>query len=381
MRRQRLPNLHAFDFRTASRSGNAFTLPAWLAIACATTGRTVQTGPSTIATGIGANVARARSVDGLVWDMLLGSARTDLTTWSNDTTNAAWLKGTGVTAAAGTAGGDPNGPDGTKSSTKVVYNGTGFASSFRWGQVIAAGYTNAAPYTGSVWFNAPTGENRLSITLNQSAGKGPTLSIPSTWTRYDFTDLGSGAQAQFTTYSDFEGIVNAGFTAYVYGAQVEAGRYPGPLIPTVGATASVAADVLSMPSPGSIVASGFPEISAAIRPLFASGEAGSDLDLLNWGGMRVYLSASSKRIILHTGGTDVQSSVLTWSRNQTINVRAMHSRGGRFLAVTGATTGNGEVTGGADTSIATPATAYLIGNSSGAQECCGLGWVEMRDAG
>lgn len=365
--------LARFGFATAPISSGVFVLPAWLAIACATAGRTSQTSAISLRTGFSANAARARSVDGVNWGLSVESARTNLVKASNDITAAFWNFGgnTGVTRITA-AHLDPAG--GSQAST-ATYDGSGAAGSYKYGGVAldVGAVPNSTNYTQSMWAALVSGGAGIRSTMNLAGFSSATLAA--LFQRFSLTETtsadASGQQLQFTTYAPAG--VNAPFVWAVYGHQIEASLYPSSIIPTGGATGTRAADVLSIPSPPVVAPGGFFDLTLTVAPNYATAEQAVDHTLLHFGvNDLVFLRASDHKVVLRIGGADVASSALTWSRDQGLTIRARHGRDGRTLTVAGATTGNGTATAGAVAAITLPGTAYLLGDSSGAQECADL---------
>lgn len=374
---QRSRVLAAFDFTTAAISGGLFTLPPWLAIACATTGRTSQTGPATLRTGFGANAPRARSVDGSAWGLSVESARTNLCLRSSELSNSGvWGANAGVTISADTT--DVADPAGANLADKIAYTTGGGAGGYRFVQNVLSPSGNGVSYTATLWARLLSGSTTFRYTQNL-ATLFAEMTASGAWSRWERNNAGDGSSTlQQAMYAD--AATDAAFALYGYGAQTEVGKYPSSLVPTAGATVARAADVHSIPSPALIAPGGFFDATMVVAPNYAHAEHGVDHDLINFGTVRAYLNASDHKVYLHTGGLDVASSALTWSRDQALSLRLVHARSGRRIEVSGATTGNGITTGGADASFSLPGTAYLIGSSSGAQECADLRFVQFRAA-
>ncbi len=232
--------------------------------------------------------------------------------------------------------------------------------------------STTVPWTNSAWVKGITAIGGIYGKL--CAKQAPTTvntDIPSTaWSRISATCATTGATSQiFCGYS-----VAAGEVFVAYGGQSEDGLYPGPYIPTTTIAVAAAADVLSVPDPTLIAPGGFYDVMMTVAPSYAQNEFGTDHDLLYFGANdRVYLQQSSGKIVMKTTGqSDVLSLALTWSREQSLTIRMMSRLTQRQIIVSGATTGNGATSGTAASAFTLPATAYLLGSNSGAEECANL---------
>lgn len=357
--------LRAFDFATAARSAGAFTLPPWLAIACATTGRTVQESASTVRTGLGANVARARSVDGSSWGLSVEAARTNLVG------TIAAADGTVTWTATGQAD-----PAGGTSGARLQYSGAGSLGGARVFESLGTS-GNGTRYSVSTWWRVLSGFNKLSLDENLGGAAPASTTIGAAWQRNDAGGTGDGATGLIlVVYGDT--VSNAAVDAGFFGTRVEAGAYPSSVHAGVRA-----ADVLSIPTPALVAPGGFFDLRLTFAPNYAHGEHLNDHDLFYLGANdRVFLRASDHKLVLRIGGANVESSALTWSREQALTIRAAHlpatrSPAGRTLTVTGANSGNGSTTGAVAAAVTLPGTAYLLGSNTGPQECSDLRRVDF----
>lgn len=114
--------------------------------------------------------------------ILLEGASTNVLTYSNDFTNAAWQKldgGAGslpvVTAAAGTA------PDGTNTAQRVQFN-KGSASSANISLLHQAATGSSAIYSYGVWIKSNTGSSQ-NVVVYTAAGKGNVVVATTSWQR------------------------------------------------------------------------------------------------------------------------------------------------------------------------------------------------------
>jgi hypothetical protein len=191
--------------------------------------------------------------------LLLEPQRTNLLTWSDDFSNAAWSKDRIVVTANATTS-----PDGTQNADKIAdtLNGNNTYRIFNSTTLSAISYTQtfyakAAEYNwcyvrignaSRAWFNVGTGvvgtvDSGLTASI-QSVGDG--------WYRIITTITTATAGSGFglialTTGNGVESYTptTGGMGIYVYGAQLEAGAYPTSYIPTTSASATRVADAFT----------------------------------------------------------------------------------------------------------------------------------------
>ena len=186
-------------------------------------------------------------------------ARTNLLTYSNDFTNAAWSK-TNLTLTANQA----TGPDGTVSAAEIGIIIGHAATSYC--------INSTASTTGTLSYFAKQNTERFLVIVRGSYGAGDwaifdlsngTVSTSPTHTdsTAHITPMGNGwyrcvlQSAQSATVNAFA-ISGSGTslyattsgTVYIYGAQMEAGSTPSSYIPTTTATVTRAAETLTVPA-------------------------------------------------------------------------------------------------------------------------------------
>lgn len=343
------------DFGVQAKSAGVFTgVPAWLAIACASTARSVQQSASAIVAGLGANAFRAYSVNGSTFYLLAEGARTN----QSPHDASAWPNQAGTVAIS--AGTDPAG-----NSTNVVFNDTDAASaSFRGESVtVAAGATCVSAWTQNA--------SALAGTLNNNI-TGFAVNIPLNgndvaWVRREA--VGTATAGAYFQVAQPRTTANQTGPISVYGYQIEAGKYPGSVL---GPGVSRAADVASSASPSLLCPGGFFHVKGSFAPLYASTEQGVDHDIFFLDSSdRLFLRQSDNKLVLRIGGADLVSAALGQSRNQLVTYEIIHSpRLGRRLIVNGTAT-----TGSVASAVSLPATLYIGGGSSGAEEGLGLGAI------
>jgi hypothetical protein len=219
-------------------------------------------------------------IDGVVQgcpSLLLEPARTNLALYSEDLSNAAWIKTRSTIVSDDTIS-----PDGTQNADKLVEDTTA-SNSHTAGNNVTVG--NVA-VTGSVFVKADTrsrarvaisdlttGDYRIDLNLNNesvlennggSRGSWTNNSykiekFPNNWYKVSLTGTkGAGAQASLAVWllddngnSSYTGDGTSGL--FVWGSQLEAGSYPTSYIPTSGATSTRGADAASKTGISSLI--------------------------------------------------------------------------------------------------------------------------------
>lgn len=229
---------------------------------------------------------------GNVLGLLIEGSRTNLGLWSNDLTNAAWVK-TNATAALTSIG-----PDGVANSatrlTATAGNGTALQT------VVSASATRA----NTVWLKRATGTGNIDMTVDNGV-TWTTKTLTTSWARYEIT------QAAVTNPVFGLRIVTSGDAIDVYGEQLESATFGSSLIPTTTVGVTRAADVAVRTTGGEISQSAgslYVEFDVNDATL-ATGKVAVDisdntLNNLIWG----YMSASKLFTLAVTTGGVGQAS-------------------------------------------------------------------------
>jgi len=201
--------------------------------------------------------------DGNRLGLLVEESRSNLVTYSEDFTNAAWIEdGATVTASTTTA------PDGLASSYELVENSS---SATQHRIVDSIPISSGVTYTASVYVKRGTGSRQLGIinvlggsrvyfnldtnTVDtETLGSGKIESVGNGWYRCSATGVSTSTSTAF--YIALCDGITAGSETYdgdgsssilIYGAQFEAGSFPTSYIPSnSGSTTTRSADVASI---------------------------------------------------------------------------------------------------------------------------------------
>lgn len=376
------------NFVASLSTGLLTSLPSFLSIACATTGRTTQTGASSFVRSLGANAKRARNV-GRGVGLAVETARANklcgnTDTWTGSATLQQWNSGTvtvtrtnGQTAPDGTSNAvqfalpDPDFGFGDFCSLKtfLAYGQGGTLSS--WARGITRTDT-AKPYGYISW--------------DQDADASVAVEVTSTvWTRLSLTTPATDRQYPVLEYSRTSPTVNVRATVHVYAMQLELGaNYPSSYFPVANGAENQtrAQDLLTCPSAALIAPGGFFNWDLVFAPHYASTEYAADHNLVFFdSNNRVYLRQSDNKIVVVVGGHASVSSALTFTRDDAVRVRVSHTAAvGQTLSVfvNDQQIGSTGVDGTVKTAISLPATAGILGDGATTSESADLRsfWVK-----
>ena len=157
---------------------------------------------------------------------LIEKVRTNLVTYSEDFTNAAWNNVNQVTITAN-AGVSPNG---TTTADRLLSTG----SSWFFSRIISL--TSGTPYTISVYVKSNTASSQTFRLFGNNSDFSSNLTATTSWQRFSFTitaSIGSLAQGIARDSS------NSAVDLLVWGFQLETGDVPTAYIPTTTAAVSV----------------------------------------------------------------------------------------------------------------------------------------------
>lgn len=163
--------------------------------------------------------------------LIIENAATNLALWSNDWTNAAWVK-SNVTAVM-----DQTGPDGVASSATKLTASAGNGT-------VKQSITNVnTDFTWGVWIKRITGSGNIDLTLNNGSSW-TTVTVTSSWTLVSMF-AASGANPTFGLR-----IVTSGDAVAVWCGQLEFAAAISSPIPTTTVSVTRNTDVPLISSPG-----------------------------------------------------------------------------------------------------------------------------------
>lgn len=159
--------------------------------------------------------------------------------YSEDFSNAAWVK-TNVTVTADSTAA-PDGATTADTLTATAANGT---------VIQDLGVVASAKKTGSLWLKRKTGSGNIQLTMDGGTGW-TTVAVGADWTRFEIT--------QTLADEDFGvRIVTSGDAVYAWGGQIEQANGAGSLswmstyVPTTSAAVQRKGDALTFPTAGNI---------------------------------------------------------------------------------------------------------------------------------
>lgn len=188
-----------------------------------------------VATG----VPRIDYTGGGCGSLLLEKQSTNVVTYSNDFSNAAWTKVNSTITAN-----DTTSPDGTQNASRLVISSSGY---------LLRQYT-ASVSAGGSWALSIFAKNQITNFLRFGGA------TPSGTDTYSIQDMGNGWYRHFLTRTfasanasfNLQYLIGEVGTHYIYGAQAEA-VYPTSYIPTAGATVTRLADVSATTGMASLI--------------------------------------------------------------------------------------------------------------------------------
>ena len=220
----------------------------------------IRTNSSGLLESMATGVPRLSYMYGSCPSVLLEPQRTNIITWSEDLTNADWIK-----AQATVSGNNTTAPDGNNTADKLIIN-NGAAGGYAYQ---AKTTTSGTIYTGSFYvkaggvsftkFHTNISGSYQNAVINLSTGAITNSSFATTpiatsvgngWYRVSYTVTSGGSNV--VIYID-GGCTSTGGTytgngtdgIFVWGFQSEIGSYPTTYIPTTSATATRVADSFS----------------------------------------------------------------------------------------------------------------------------------------
>lgn len=304
---------------------------------------------ATTITVVGANVLRLEDRgDGNGPVAMFEGAATNLVAYSN--LIGSWtLNGSNTGTSNATT--SPDGTNNAGNVTKPSTPGTGPYLALNIGAITEGCI--------SVWAKNNTGGTSTRLRFSFATGIALPITLTSGWARYDAYASFTGAANDYISFDHRADVPNTGDPAisvatdyYVYGVQLEAvSKFPSSLIPSNSGTSGArSADTLTLTTAQYNTAIQSVPWTFDFYPRFANTECtnGDQRWLFSFGGANdgIYVDTTGGNVtvVVVAGGSIVaQSGALTFSRQQKITVTVRPATGA--LTVSGATTGNGTVTG------------------------------------
>lgn len=263
------------------------------------------------------NVPRLDYTGGQCPHILVEPQRTNLFTYSEDFSNAAWTK-----QSAGT-GSDPIvtannvvSPDGTQNADKIVFNaGSGTTSSDQSQIIDSATFPDNTSGTVSIYLKGENGGEQ--ITLRGVADLTYTLvTLTTEWQRFSTTE-NSGTNQDGITFGirqdvSGHGVINSSATIYAWGAQLEEGGYKTSYIPTAGSTVTRNKDVFTRTGIADLIGTAgvlyleVASIGSGVQETIALSDGTTDNRVIFY-----YTAGGEMAFQLKVGGSSVASGTVT----------------------------------------------------------------------
>ena len=193
---------------------------------------------------VAVNVPRLDYTNSTCPSILVEPQRTNLSTYSDNFTDASWVKlGTSLTVTANTT----ISPDGTQNAdTLNVSNNDNTLYKVISGTFVGNVYNFTIYAKGSGTFS-------MNIRLNSSTTTTETKTLSNQWQRFNVTVTNAVPITTIETYI----VLNTSSTYNIWGAQLEAGAYATSYIPTTSASVTRNADVISKTGISSLIGTEF----------------------------------------------------------------------------------------------------------------------------
>jgi hypothetical protein len=301
---------------------------------------------------VAANVPRLDYTDGNCPSLLLEPQSTNLITYSEDFSNAYWLKqsgGTGsnpiVTSNQGIS------PDGTNTADRVVFNSGGTSTGSNFSTLASSVISPSILNNRSVYLKSFDGSNYdLFIGSNSPNAAGITVTITSEWQRFDVnhTPSSSTTNIYLSTRALFGGTPSNTADVLVWGAQLEQSSVATSYIPTAGSTVTRLADAVGGAGDASTFNSTEGVLYAEIKTNQALGN-GFGITLNNGGfSNRVFIgknSANSSVVaIISVSGNVVNISGGSYSDTEFKKIAISYKSGETKLFLNGSQIGSTSLT-------------------------------------
>ncbi|HMY16053.1 MAG TPA: hypothetical protein PKA58_06970 [Polyangium sp.] len=353
-----------------------YVLPSWLHMACNSTNRTSQWGPSLMRRPYGPNAARPRNV-GLGWGLSVENRRRNHVHDSDSWDGPSWNDPTPITAMVKT--GAQLDPAGTNTATRFMT-----APNQR---------SQIAPVPdgfASGWFKGNASKLPIAyFAVGDPAQiwKFKTIADITEWTRL-YAGVGKGGLFIDTAGSDPSGAPSIDGTSelFAFAAQHETdgngaiALYPSSYIPTDSTDVTRDPDELWSDAGLTLLPNGYFHVVMRVALNYASTEGSSTYHHLLFGNLsnQLRIDLKQNKIVLEGSGSILagpNSGTLEWIRETELTIEAKVTPTGRYLKVSGAYGGNFEVSDSTDRPWPVLEKFSILGDSSGAQECADLRYI------
>ena len=270
------------------------------------------------------NLARV-DYDGTASSLLVEPQRTNLIPYSEDFSDSSWTKTGSVSVSSNSV----ISPDGTlNGSTITGLTGSG-SNDLRFGTSINPASTT---YTSSVYLKG-SGTIRMQMSNNVDNAGSETITLSSSWVRYDLTHTFNSTTGSLALTLDDSG--GTATTYDIWGAQLEEGSYATSYIPTSGSTVTRNQDQYSKTGISNLINSEEGSFFVDISALNAS--PGSQLSISLSG------DNSNDRVLIYTGSGGGEwicqfrkdsTTIVTVKRNTTVTNQskvAVSWKSGKYL--------------------------------------------------
>lgn len=350
-----------------------YALPSWLELSSPSTEKTVQTGPSTLRTGFGANAARGHNVTSPpAWGLALESARTNRN-HSSRISAASWeiLHPPGSIVAT-------QGPDAANLAATIAdTNSTGMGA--------AVAVVDIDPLAGtstlSAWVGGVQAVDQVKIASTVFPSPfGVTVPLQAGWQRISHTALEStGGVAKDSLYPAQSPGSATGSASFDFVSH-EAGKYPSSAILTSGAAATREAEALVASGAATLAPGGYFHVTLVFAPSYASGEQAGAHTLLFFDALnRVVLDALNRVVLMVNGMPAVATATLSWKRDQALTVEVVNAPTEQRITVSGHDTGGGSASAPTGTPVGLSTEIGILGGAAGSEECADLRSIRFED--
>ncbi len=245
---------------------------------------------------------------------------------------------------------------------------------------------------GSAWFKGNSGDLQIAyFVLGETTQpwKGKTVGDIPEWTR--LYAVGKGGLFIDTVGNAQSGLPPIGgqHELSVYGAQVETDgnggtvMYPSSYIPTESNDVTRDPDELWSDAGATLLPDGYFHVVLKIAPHYSNFEGSSTYHHLLFANLsnQLRIELKESKIAIECAGSVLSgpnSGTLAWTRETELTIEAKVTPAGRYLKVSGADSGNFEISDSVDRPWPADNKFYILGDSSGPQEGADLRYIGFK---